>query len=90
MNQAATSQKMIRNILSAGAKGKTFIGQTGSKTSKKENDLIDYNLSCCPIWESLIGYLWLVFLKFWFINLEAFIRIETSLGFGLLTYAAKS
>ena len=49
--------------------------------AKQGNYLIGCSLSSCFLWISLVWYLWLVVLRFPFLNLETF----TGLGFGLLS-----
>lgn len=48
--------------------------------AKRGNCLAGYRISCCLIWESLVGCLRLVVLKFDFLG---FFNIEFGLGFGL-------
>ena len=67
--------KAVRNTILTGARRKTFIEK--KVKTKKGNYLIGYSLNVRLTWKSLVV---IGCLRFWFLNLEAFI----GLGFDLL------
>lgn len=76
--------EVVRSAPLIGAWGKDFYREEAE--SKPGYYLIAYGLSSCLIWKSLVGCLWLIVLRFRFLNLEAL----TNLDFGLLMWAAKA
>lgn len=74
---------MVRSIPLTGVCGEDFYRE--EIESMQGYYLIGCGLRDCFLWKSLVSCLWLVVLRFRFLNLEAF----TGLHFGLLTLAAK-
>ena len=78
----STKLEVVRKAPPTVAQGEILWRKVGSKARK----LLEWLwLKCLPYLKSLVGYLWLVFVGFWLLNLKAFI----SLGFGLLMQATK-